>query len=486
MRCAAISISLCLLASGCKVGPHYYPPETIVPEVLAEARNEESFYVSDEDLVEWWKIFDDPFLNELLEESICGSFDYRLALEQVCQARAQYWVQFTQILPEFMSDAQATRFRSSHSFDNVIIPGSPTQSTLKSHQDFFQVGLDAIWEIDLFGKLRRSAQASYDIWEATAYEAQAVKITVLSQVASTYATICALQQKIYIQSEFIAMDEELLQLSKTRFDAGLTNAQEVESNIANLASDNAILTALNTSLSQSIYSLATLLGRIPEELLEDFLVNRPIPHAEGKVPTELPGDLLRRRPDIRNAERNLAAATEQIGVAVADLYPSVSLVGSSSSFAANPLQGANIGYSSDHLKRLFTPASLVWGYGALVTWPVFDFGRRVAAVDAQVSLEEQAYLTYQKTVVSALEEAEKALITYFNEQDRLAHLTRQLDANHNSYLFVEDLFQSGLADYSQVVQAKTIWLTSLNTLTDSQQAITVDLISIYKSLGGDW
>lgn len=473
---------LLAIASGCMVGPDYHPPLTPMPEEYSEDREDETYVVSDEDLVQWWTVFCDPFLNELLEESIAGNFDYRIALEQVLQARAQYWVQFTQVLPEFDGSFTATRFKTSQAFASQ----SSSTTTISPYQNFFQCGFDAVWQIDLFGGLRRAARAAYDSWEAAGETAQAVKITVLSEVANTYAVITSFQEKVSIAKQVVDVDQELLLLASQRAVAGLANDQEVETAKASLELDQAALKAFEITLRQTIYSLAVLLGREPETLLEDFQEIRPIPQAEGKIPAGLPSDLLRRRPDIRSAERQLAAATEQIGVAVANLFPQVSLTGSSTSFASNPLQGANIGWSSDRIKKLFTPLSEIWGYGAFVSFPVFDFGKRDAAIDVQIALREQAYLNYQKTVITALQEVEQALTAYFNEEERLRHLAASVDASRKSLDLSTDLYQSGLANFTQVMQAKQIWLAALNTWTDSRQALTTDLIAIYKALGGDW
>ncbi len=478
-----LPLSILVLMMGCKVGPDYYPPDPPMPLVYAEDRIDQTTAVADEELVRWWELFDDPFLDQLMEEAIGGSFDYRIALEQITQARALFWIQFATILPEFDADAQGSRFRTSQSFGAAT---SAATTGISPIQDFFQTGLDAVWEIDIFGKLRRSAQASFDTWEATIEEARAVKIVVLSEVATIYANICALQQKIGIYSQIVNVDDELLKLSITRYEAGLTNEQEVESYIAALNANQSALLLLQTSLKQNIYALAVLLGRAPETLLADFEELHPIPHASGLVPAGLPGDLLRRRPDISAAERQLASATEQIGVAVAALFPQVSLTGSSSSFAANPLQGANIGFSSNNISKLFSSPSRVWGYGLFVSFPVLDFGKRMAAVDAQVSVEQQTYLNYQKTVITALQEAEQSLVTYFNDENRLKDLSRAEQANQRNVELDSDLFQSGMGDYTQYLQAKALWLASVNTLTDSQLALTVDLIAVYKAMGGDW
>jgi len=475
-------ISAWLILIGCKVGPNYCPPTALVPVEFAEDRPERTSWVTDEDLCHWWTdTFNDPFLDQLLEETILNNFDLLIALEKVFQARENYWVQFTGILPQFESDFQATRFRTSRSFTSASLT-----PTISPYQSFFQTGLDAIWEIDLWGKLRRTAQSAYYSWQATAEDERGVKITVLSEVANLYVAICYYQTKIGLAKELVDFDAEIVAISKSRFQAGLSNEAELLTFQSEFEGDTASLYVLEAALKQSIYSLAVLLGRPPETLLNEFSVLRPIPLPSGKIPTTLPADLLRRRPDIASAERSLAAQTELIGVAVADLFPSLSLIGSSSSFAANPLQGANVGYSSDMLNKLFKPQSLIWGIGGLVTLPIFDFGKRNATVNIQGFLSNQAYLTYEKTVITALQEVEIALANYFNEDQRLLHLTNEAGYDERNLKVVFDQFQAGLADYIQLLQAKQKWLVSSNAMTDSQQAIDNDLIAIYKALGGDW
>lgn len=483
-----ITLILSLLSlTACKVGPDYLVPDTCVPPAYTEDRPMRTFDPEDEELIHWWKTLHDPFLDCLLETALEGNFDYRIALEKVRQARAEFWIQFTGILPDFIGSAQATHYRFSQSFRSNFVPLSPLVTRLSPIQDFFQIGLDAIWELDFFGKLRRSAEASHDLWEATIEDARGVKIMIVSEVIVTYVYIAALQEKIAVQKSFIELGEDMLNLSTGKFEAGLADLLDVKQFRASLEQDKASYALLDTELHQRIYSLSVLLGKNPEDLINCFQVAHPIPNVVGRmIPAGLPGELLRRRPDIASAERKLAGATERIGVAVADLYPSVSLVGSSSTFASNPLQGANYGYASDRLSQLLKPASRVWGYGAFVKWPILDFGKRCAGVQVQESLANQAYLEYRKTVVAALEEAENALVAYFNEEQRLGFLKQQTEANHTSFQLAEDLYNAGLSDYLQLLEVKQAWLLSLTTLIDSKQALVVDLVSVYKAMGGDW
>lgn len=483
MRLLSIT-TLIILMSGCKVGPNYHTPLTKVPSAYGEDLPDQTFEVKDDDLVQWWSRFNDPFLDSLMQRTVDGNFDFHIALERVFQARAQYWVQFTQILPEVDVDGTASRFRTSQTFPAPIIAAPVTP--LSPYQNFFQTGFDVIWELDIWGKFRRSAESAYDLWQASTDDARGVKITVLSEVAKIYTAICALQQKMIIADQAIKLDEELLSLSEERLISGLSNQQEVEAARAILNTDRAARKVLQILFKQNVYSLSVLLGEFPENIICDFEVERAIPLATGKIPAGIPSELLRRRPDIRSAERQLASATELIGVAVADLFPSLHLTGSSSSFAANPLQGANIGFSSGFADKLFTAPSKIWGIGGLIVWPILDFGKRQSVIDTQVALRNQAYLTYQKTVITALEEVESALASYFIEEQRLKDLTLAMESSQRSLDLAKDLYQAGLENYTQVLQAEEIWLNAVNSFTESQQSLTTDLIAVYKALGGEW
>lgn len=464
------------------VGPNYQTPVLLMPEVYSEEQVEEAEEIVDVDLARWWTVFNDPFLDALLADALCRNFDLRIALERVCQARSTYRVQAASVLPDIEADFQGARSRTSQSF----APLNPLEGLANPFQNFFQTGFDAIWQIDIFGGLRRAARAAHNLWEASVEDANAVRILILSEVAITYADICAFQQRKALSEEIISLDEENLYLVNVRFEAGLSNEQAVANAVAILEADRAALTEVETSIKQAIYALAVLLGTPPECLVEAFSNAHPIPVAFGKIPSGLPAELLRRRPDIRSAERQAAAATEQIGVAVAELFPKFALTGSSTTFSSNPLQGANIGFASSSLKQLFTHKSLIWGAGLIAGMPIFDFGKRWSAVEVQVYLEHQIFLNYEKTVLTALKEVESDLVAYYNEEERLLDLSHQVEANQRTFDLTADLFQAGLVDYTQVLQAEGVLVASRILLTNSQQTLTTNLIALYKALGGGW
>jgi outer membrane protein, multidrug efflux system len=469
------------------VGPNYHQPETAMPLEFEEANQEEP--VTDADLCQWWKQFQDPMLDSFIEAAYRGNYDYRIALEQVVQARDQYRIQRSYLWPEIDLNAVAVRSRFSQSLvtssaQQASVTGvSPSQSittgaigapSIGPIQNFFQVGFDAIWELDIWGKTRRGMRAAYDQWEASIYSAQNVMITVLSEVARDYIAIRSLQLQIDLAEELIWIDEREWYLAKTLFDAGLDNQIQVEEYLATLEADRAALPLLESSLKQTIFALAILLGRQPEGLSSEFATLAPIPSGIEKVPAGLPSDLLRRRPDIRYAERQLAAATEQIGVYVAGLFPSVSLT------------GMGYGFESNKLNQWLIGKSRYWNIGPSLNWNLIDFGRTCAQIDIAKSEQRQALLTYEQTVISALQDVEGALVAYFEEMKRWSDFEAQVAASKCALELTEDLFESGLADEFQVLDAYRTLVNAETSLILSQQSLTSDLVALYKALGGDW
>ncbi len=482
------SLIVCLLLPlvGCMVGPNYHKPETEMPLSFEEKSSAE--IVSDEELCQWWKQFEDPFLNSLIEEAVKGNYNWRIALEQIVEARAQVKIQNSYLWPEIDLNAAATRSRfssnlfTSSSDTNSTSTGASPASVVSGNnfpvagtiQNFFQVGFDAIWELDFFGKFRRGKQAAIDLWQASQESAQTILLTMISEVAKNYISIRSLQQQIVLLKETIWIDERSLLLAQVLFEAGLDDQIQVENLIAALETDRAALPVLETALKQTIYTLAVLLGRQTEGFAAEFEKSAPIPSGSGKVPAGLPSDLLRRRPDIRTAERQLAAATEQIGVAVASLFPRISLTGNS------------IGFESNQQNKWLIPASRYWNVGPLFNWDLIDFGRTLGQIAVQNSLQRQALLAYEQVVISSLQDVEGALVAYFEEQKRLIDFEHQVEANDRSLTLTKDLFQAGLVDESQVLTAWKTLIDSKNNWVQSQQALTSDLVALYKALGGEW
>lgn len=471
---------LLLLQAGCMVGPNYQKPDVLMPQKFVEEK-QNMVAVCDGDFYQWWKRFEDSFLDGLIQEAVKANFDMRLALERIIQARAQFRIRNADLWPNFDFNAVATRSRNSQNFFDS--PSSDV-SEVSIMENFFMVGFDAVWELDFFGKFRRARRAAYNQWEAIVEDAQNVLISIVSEVALNYVTVRAFQRKIEIELQKIQLDKEELGLKEDLSQAGLNDEIAVESSQSVLERNRANIPSLKTSLKQAIYALAFLLGRQPESLVCEFDHTGKIPCGIDKVPIGLPSDLLRRRPDIKRAERQLAAATEQIGVAVADFFPRISLTGTT--IAGGQLFGSTYGWQSKNLNNLFDTNSLTWSVGPSIFWNIIDFGKIRANVAVQNSLQKQALINYEKTVIASLQDVEGALIAYFEEQKRRFSIEEQLASDKRSLQLAQDLFQAGLTSELPVIEAKKKVLDSEDSLIDSEQALTSDLIALYKALGGNW
>lgn len=464
---------LLLGLTGCMVGPDYHPPTVWMPNTFTEAKE---VVKVDDSFFEWWKRFEDPVLNELLLEAAQRNFDLRIAMEVICQARAQFMISVANLFPQISFDFFATRSRNSQS--QILTRVLPT------FQDFYLLGFDAVWQIDLFGGLTRAKRAAFFQWQTQAELARNTQLVVLSETALQYTLIRALQQKLNFAQEVASLDQKELGFIEDQFQAGLASNSQVEAVRLQLASDTALTFSLQSLVKQGIYALAPLVGRPPESLVDLFQTIAPVPQTMGKIPAALPSELLLRRPDIRAAERNLAAATEEIGVAVANLFPQVSLT--SNNLFGSRLSSSNYGFSSNSVGNLLEHVSNTWGIGVAVFQTIFDFGRAMEAIQVQTSAQKQALINYQKTVVVALKEVESALVAYFQEQERLIAVHAQVEAARKRVVFTEDYYQSGLGTYAAFLEAKREWLNNTSTLIDSEQALASNLIAVYKALGGEW
>lgn len=464
------------MITGCMVGPKYHRPHMCMPEEFEEACCDP---IADEDLCEWWKQFNDPVLDELIDEAICANYDYRIALERIHQARAQYRIQRSYLWPEIDLNASGTRSRISQNF----LP-RPDNSFFPTFIDMFQIGFDAIWELDIWGKFRHETKAACYTVQALEDDAESVMISLVSEVAVNYVNIRALQNKIDITKRRIEADEKELKIIINLQGVGLNNDINIATKVSAIESDRATLPVLQSTLKQTIFTVAYLLGRPPECFAERFGDCGAIPSGVCKVPVGLPSELLRRRPDIRSAERQLAAATEHIGAAIADLFPHVALTGIT--LGASNKMGSSYGYESSKLDTLFTDPSRMFSFGLGMNWMLVDFGRVRSNIDVKDSLQRQALLTYEQTVITSLKDVESALAAYFEEGKRMDSLLKKKEADAYVLGMTKDLYSIGLATETQVLEAEKNLLNSENLFVESEQALAGDLIGVYKAIGGSW
>ena len=422
MAPVAWALALSLLA-GCAVGPDYAPPETQMPDRwhqqlvrgLSEGRA---------DLRTWWVLLDDRVLDRLIAEATRGNLDLKRAVSRLLEARAQVGLAAGEELPSIETQGEVERGRLSEGVQEELGSSRARTSTL------YQLGLDASWELDLWGRIGRNVESADAALQATVEDYRDVLVSLYAEVANTYVEIRTLQARIDAAEGNVASQRQTLQLVSDRRRAELASDVEIAQAQLNLATTEALIPQLRTELQRAIHRLGILLG-LPPSSLYGALEQRPLPQPPAQVPIGLPADLLRQRPDIRSAERRLAAQTAQIGVATADLYPRFTLSG----FLAFQKYGVSSFFNGDNIG---------YGFGPTVIWNVFDGGRIRSNIAVQDAQTEQALFVYEQTVLQALRETQDALAGYVQEKERRDILRRSVVAANDAVRLVTSLYVSGL------------------------------------------
>ena len=453
-----------IVFSGCMVGPKYDQPDVAMPEEFVEKKNDETALA---DLKNWWKSFDDPQLDHFVDIAIENNYNLQIALEKIEETRAFYRIKKADLFPEIDMTASAVRYGVSQ---NLVQTSLIPQSTY----NVFQVGFDAIWELDLFGKVRREKRAAFYEMQSMQENMRDVYVTIISDVARYYIDICAIQSIMDLLKEKIDYQTMILELMKDRNIHGIDSQIAPEQEIAILQEETEKLIFYSTSLKQTIYRLAVLLGMQPEKITISFLKCTKIPQAENKVKIGMPSSLLRNRPDIRKAERQLASTTEKIGAAIAEYFPSFSLTGDSN-------------LKTSKLQDLFSSKSFAWSFGSLMNWPIITFGRIRANVDVKKSQEKQALLFYENTILDALKDVEGSLIAYFNEQEKLKNVQEELQAVAEITYLEESKYLNGISNYIDYLEQEKNLLEKKIKKVESERTLSHNLIALYKALGGgEW
>jgi multidrug efflux system outer membrane protein len=352
-------------------------------------------------------------------------------------------------------------------------PGANGGTAITRQRNLFQWGFDATWELDVFGGTRRAVEAADADLGAAVESRRDVLVTLISEVALNYVELRGAQRRLRIARENIAAQRDTVELTEQRYRAGFIGELDVAQATAQLATTESQVPLLETAARQAIYQLSVLVGEPPGALLAELEPENPLPVAPPPVPLGMPSDLLRRRPDIRVAERQLAAATARIGQATADLFPKFDLTGS-------------IGPQASDIRHILDAKSLAWSVGPGVSWPIFDGGRIRANIAVQDARTQQALATFQKTVLTALQDVENALIAYGNERERYAALTSAEEANSRAVELSNDLYVRGLGAFLNVLDSQRALYASQDALVQSEITAITDLISLYKALGGGW
>lgn len=464
--------------AACTVGPNYRRPEAEVPAAFSEPHDAAT--IVDSDLATWWRGFGDAELDKLINRALAQNLDVETAAARVREARAREIVAGATGLPEISADGSATRQRiSEHA---IPVPpgagaggggGSPGGFGLPGTEfSTFRIGFDASWEIDLLGKTRRSVEAARGRTAAAIWSRRDVQVTTAAEVANAYLTLRTLQQRIAVAEAEVQRQQRSTRLVQARVGGGLVTGQDLEQQRSQLATSLAAIPPLRTEADQQIHALGVLTGDAPEALTAELTPSAALPGTPD-VPAGLPSELLRRRPDIRAAERNVAAATADIGVATADLYPHFSLT------AAPALV-------STALASLLEWGSRSYSAGASVNWPIFNGGRTRTNIAVANALQEQALIKYRKTILTALQDVEDALTQVDNERRRGARLQEALGTATRAESIARSRYRGGLVTYSEVLQAQASRISLEGQLIDSRAAQARDTVALFKALGGGW
>ncbi|WP_150047282.1 efflux transporter outer membrane subunit [Methylomonas rhizoryzae] len=457
---AAASLAL----TGCAVGPDFQTPDSHPPAGFA---NGETSPYSDNpvDLL-WWRGFNDPQLTDLVELALAHNRELKAAQANLREARALYLQAGLQLAPVISAHANYTeQKRSSGALNN--------RNFVPRELKLYNTGFDASWELDFFGRVRRNVEASNDEVDAQLASLHDIGISLIAEVARNYFELRGLQLQRQVAEQNVANQQQTLTITQAKFTNGRGTPLDVARADAQLNATRAGLPDLDASLKQAIHRLSVLCGEMPYALAARLTPHAALPKAPELIGIGNPADLLRRRPDIRSAERTLAAATARIGVATADLFPRVSFVGS-------------ISLEATTLSGLVAPGSESYSIGPKISWAALDLGRVYAQIKAADARAEASLANYEQTVLTALEDTENALVNY-GEQRRRRDLLAQAEASSRQARELAQLqYREGLTDFLTVLDAESRLLQDQTRLAQSETATASALTAVYKALGGGW
>lgn len=473
-----------LLLGGCTVGPNFVKPKAHVPSRWSPTarRNgrQGASHVSTREpsSVAWWSDFHDRLLSTLVRQSAAQNLDVREAVLRVREAEAQTQALSGALWPSLSADLSWSRTRVSTNTPNGAIfglshvfPGLPP--TIVNPYNQYQVGLAASWGLDLFGGTRRAIEAANAQTRAAVYNARGVLLTMVGDVAQTYIELRGAQLRRAILRRTLATQRGLLELTRDRYDAGLTSNLDVQNATTELNTTRAKLPLADQQITVDVNQLSKLMARPPEALRTELARARPVPPVPPVVPIGLPSDLLRRRPDILAAEANLHAATAEIGVAVSEFFPRITL-------------SAGGGYQSEGLSQLIQAASHFASFGPAIELPIFQGGRIRATVKLRRLQAKAAAITYARTVLTALDQVEDALAAYGADQSQRVALEAAVKSSRNALGLARQRYESGIANFIVVLDAERTEEQSELSLASATTAVSLDLVRLYQALGGGW
>lgn len=475
MKRIGLPLIAAVALSGCVVGPNYARPDAApkangpITEVTRAPAVATAAPLPDR----WWRLYDDPVLDRLVADALAHNTDIRVAAANLQRARAVLAEQRGQRLPAITPNAQVTRNQFNSASGAAFGGGGPGSVPQTFVVNLFDLGIDASYELDLFGGISRAIEAGRGDADAAAATLDAARVSVAAETARAYASACSNAAQAAVAQETVALQQKTLGLTQTLFDAGRGTRRDVERADVLLAQTQAQLPLLNAERRAALYALATLTGRVPAEVDADASRCTAAPRVTTPIPSGDGAALLARRPDVRSAERTLAADTARIGVAVAALYPSIRLAGS-------------IGLNATRGSQLFKTTSATYSFGPLISWN-FPNQTIARAQIAQARAGADASLArFDGAVLTALRETESALARYAGALDRNAALMRAVQASGKAAELSRLRFDSGADSFLQLIDAERERAEARAALAASDAAVADAQISLFKALGGGW
>lgn len=501
--------ALAAAVTACTVGPNFKPPEANMPAGWnamqtpgATAQAASNPTVEADPDPRWWQSFHDPVLDALIARAVQGNPDLRIAVVRIAEARAQTQQAAAQGLPDVRASASYEREQLGakgilesagiyNKVDSLGAPNSPVNTLqpgagaavergaqsaldqLTAPVNLWQAGFDASWELDLFGRVRRSVEAANAQTDEAIESQHDAQVSLEAEVAETYLQLRGAQMLHATAVALIDQQREVVELTQSASRHGLESQLDVERSQAQRAQTEALLPQYDQQIAQALNALAVLTGEAPGALDASLAAAAALPDAPPGVPVGLPATLARRRPDIRRAEASLHAATANVGVAVAQFYPDISLSAQAGTRATTP-------------RDLAHWASLFWSWGPSVSLPIFQGGALVSNLRLSKLQQQEAALDYRKTVLTALRDVNNALVVYRTDQTRLASLDESVADQQRAYLLARDSYRKGIVSFINVLDAERQLSTAQQNAQQQKLQVCTDLVSLYKALGGGW
>ena len=475
---AAAAAAAAAAIAGCAVGPDYVPPAPPTSQpAFANAgpsTRPSSTTPEAEPAAQWWTTLRDPELDRLIRRAEAGNLDLGRAGLRLAQSRADLRIAGADELPKLSNSDQFVRVNSGQNVGLGNFAGGGDNAASSSvNTNVWTAGFDATWEIDVFGGQRRRIEAAKADYQAGVEDRRDVLVSVTAEVARDYLQLRGSQYRLQLARNNLGLEQDTLRLTQNLRTAGFNTELDVTRAQTQVAQTRATIVPLTTMVSQQEHAIAVLLGLGPDELTAELDVPAPVPGVPPLVSVGMPADLLRRRPDVRRAERQIAAANARIGAAIADFYPKFSFTG-------------DFGLDATKFNPLWNQNSRFFIIDPSISWRLFDFGRTQATVDQAKAIHMQMLVAYRSTVLQALREVEDALVAYGNEQDHNAALKDAVTSAQRSVVISKDQFKQGVIDNLRVLDSQRDLLTAQDELAQSDEAIAANLVALYKALGGGW